>query len=67
MNELAAYLEYATVEEGVTLGYLCAMDGTPCEFETYQERYGEDRDGNRGIWVAHTCCRKCGEPERNAQ
>lgn len=60
-GEAEAYDEYATVHEGVNLGYLCAMDGTPCEMETSNERYGEDADGNRGIWVTSTRCRKCHE------
>jgi hypothetical protein len=29
------------------------------EWETFQESYGEDRDGNRGIWVSYEGCRKC--------
>lgn len=58
---LREWKEYETVEEGVELGYLCAMDGRPCEVEECQESYGEDADGNRGIWVYYKRCRKCGE------
>lgn len=60
--DLGAYVEYANVEAGVAMGYLCPQDGTPCEFEQFQERYGDDADGNRGIWVTHVYCRKCHEP-----
>lgn len=58
---LREWKEYEQVEEGVDLGYLCQMDGRPCEIETRHELYGADRDGNRGTWVEFTACRKCGE------
>lgn len=59
--DCAWWEEYVEVEQGVELGYLCAMDGQPCEVEDCQERYGDDADGNRGIWVYYKRCRKCGE------
>jgi hypothetical protein len=62
MSALAAWSEYAAIEQGVELGYLCPVDGAPCDFETRQFLYGEDADGNRGVWVDHTACVKCGEP-----
>lgn len=56
-----ALAEYDMVQEGVELGYLCPQDGTPCEFEDYPYKYGEDADGNRGEWRVERLCRKCGE------
>lgn len=29
------------------------------ELKYKQERYGEDADGNRGIWITITYCSKC--------
>lgn len=63
IDGVEAYDEYATVLEGVSLGYLCPMDGTACEMETSNELYGADADGNRGEWVTYTRCRKCHEPQ----
>jgi hypothetical protein len=61
MSAQEAWEEYATVLQGIELGYLCPADGAPCEFETYHELYGQDADGNRGVWVSSTRCLKCGE------
>lgn len=57
----AACAERDLIEQMVADGELCGMDGRPCELETHYFRYGEDRDGNRGMWVEETVCRKCGE------
>ena len=60
-DQIDAWHEWATVQEGVELGYLCPMDGAPCEIEEYSYKYGEDADGNRGEWRTERRCRKCGE------
>lgn len=54
--------EYDAFLIGMELAYLCQHDGKPCEFETRHYTYGEDADGNRGVWVDKTACTKCGEP-----
>lgn len=61
---LLAAEERDVVEQMVADGELCAVDGQSCDFETFREQYGADRDGNRYIWVEYVACRKCGEPNR---
>lgn len=53
--------EHDKVEALIADGELCSVDGEPCDRERVDETYGEDRDGNRGIWVHYYRCRKCGE------
>ena len=31
------------------------------EWEEQREKYGEDADGNRGVWCTYERCRKCGD------
>ncbi len=57
----ATLAEYDAIEQGIALGYVCAVDGKPCEFQTVRYKYGEDLDGNRGEWREYERCRKCGE------
>jgi hypothetical protein len=52
---------YDQICQMVANGELCSFDGKDCELEDCQERYGDDADGNRGIWVYFKRCRKCGE------
>lgn len=56
----ALWEEYEAVTQEIALGNLC-VDGEPCDFERVDETYGEDRDGNRGIWVHYYRCHKCGD------
>ena len=39
--------------------YLCPAGGGDCEWVHAREKYGEDADGNRGIWTEYEFCRKC--------
>lgn len=53
--------EYDAIEEQVANGELCPEDGEPHLWIEGQELYGEDADGNRGVWVNFKRCHKCGE------
>lgn len=39
--------------------YLCPAGGGDHEWVHGRERYGDDADGNRGIWIEVEYCRKC--------
>lgn len=53
--------EYDATEQKVADGALCSTDGKPHDWQEYRERYGDDRDGNRGTWMTFKACSKCGE------
>lgn len=36
-------------------------DGEDHDWQEKRERYGEDADGNRGVWQNYKQCAKCGE------
>jgi len=61
MADPMLFAEYDAVQEKVANGELCSKDGEPCDWEEVRELYGEDRDGNRGVWQYYKRCRKCGE------
>lgn len=39
--------------------HLCPAGGGDCEWVRAREKYGEDADGNRGVWIVYEFCRKC--------
>lgn len=46
------------VEEHCT--FICT-DGEDHDWQEERESYGEDADGNRGVWQTYKKCSKCGE------
>lgn len=62
MSEHSAdYRLYDEIEQKVADGDLCSVDGEPHTVVQGQELFGEDADGNRGVWLNFKRCRKCGE------
>jgi hypothetical protein len=58
--EYDEYEEYEETQGLIDSGHLCT-DGLGHEWENHRELYGEDADGNRGVFLYYERCRKCGE------
>jgi len=53
--------EYDETEQQIADGVLCPETGEPHDWQEYSYRWGEDADGNRGVWCFGKRCLRCGE------